>query len=223
MNVIPFPRPAPATPASEPLAFAIGARVDLRVGVIAAGIVRPRGTPDDAFSFSNLARVMRAARMTWKERAPHAGLSLALPSEIQSTLEADLLSDAVTEAGCTRRLFSFELCERQIIARGPTLAEDLRARGWSVALRGDPECPLPFGARARSLYNELIVQTPDAPDPYLALEGRDRTPLGRRILAAKGAGIVITAESVRTATQARVLALAGFDRGGGPFAEAGLR
>ena len=34
---------------------------------------------------------------------------------------------------------------------------------------------------------------------------------------------VITADNVRTAAQAKVLAMAGFDRGGGPFAEAGLR
>ncbi len=38
-----------------------------------------------------------------------------------------------------------------------------------------------------------------------------------------GAGLVISAETVRSASQARMLAMAGFDRGGGPFAEAGLR
>ncbi len=51
----------------------------------------------------------------------------------------------------------------------------------------------------------------------------DRSPLGRRLLAARAAALIITAEAVRTATQARTLAIAGFDRGGGPFAEAGLR
>ncbi|MDZ4692395.1 hypothetical protein [Terricaulis sp.] len=50
-----------------------------------------------------------------------------------------------------------------------------------------------------------------------------RTPLGRRLLAAKAAGLVVTAENVNSASQARTLAIAGFDRGGGPFAEAGLR
>ena len=38
MNVIQF-RPRPDL---EPLAFAIGARVDLRVGALAEGVVRPR-------------------------------------------------------------------------------------------------------------------------------------------------------------------------------------
>ena len=110
-----------------------------------------------------------------------------------------------------------------MVAVGPALAEALRARGWNVALRGDPECPLPFGAKARNLYSELVVQAPAMPDPFLAMDDGDRSPLGRRLLAAKAAGLVITAETVLTALQARTLAIAGFDRGGGPFAEAGLR
>ncbi len=70
---------------------------------------------------------------------------------------------------------------------------------------------------------ELVVQAPMMPDPFLAMEDGDRSPLGRRLLAAKAAGLVISAETVLTASQARTLAIAGFDRGGGPFAEAGLR
>lgn len=221
MNVIPFPRPA--EPASEPLAFAIGARVDLRVGALAAGIVRPRGPAEDAFCFSALARLLRAARMAWRERGIHAALALAIPPQIHDALEAAVLSEAALEAGCTRRALSFEVCERQIVASGPVLAEELRARGWGVILRGDPDCPLPFGARARALYSELVLQAPKTPDPYLALENGDRSPLGRRLLAAKAAGLVITAESVHSSAQAKLLAIAGFDRGGGPFAEAGLR
>lgn len=221
MNVIPFRRPEPEP---EPLAFAIGARVDLRVGALAGGVVRPCDGGREAFLFSNLARLLRAARMAWRERrAEHAPLILALPAEGQHTLEADLLSEAAVEAGCTRRGLTFELCERQIVAHGPGLAEDLRARGWGVALRGDPECPLPFGARARNLYCELVIQAPETPDPFLALEDGDRTPLGRRVLAARAAGLTLTAASVQSAAQARMLAIAGFDRGGGPFAEAGLR
>jgi len=219
MNVIPFrPRSEP-----EPLAFAIGARVDLRVGALASGIVRPRGEAADAFSFSNLARVLRAARMAWLERGARAALTLAVPAEIQSALEADLLNEAAIEAGCTRRNMSFQLNEREIVNAGPGLPEGLRARGWSVVLRGDPDCPLPFGARARSLYSEVVVDAPLSPDPFLALESGDRTPLGRRLLAAKAAGLIITADSVTSANQARTLAIAGFDRGGGTFAEAGLR
>jgi hypothetical protein len=69
-----------------------------------------------------------------------------------------------------------------------------------------------------------VIQAPAMPDPFLGVDdGGDRSPLGRRLLAAKAAGLLITAESVLTASQARTLAIAGFDRGGGPFAEAGLR
>jgi hypothetical protein len=110
-----------------------------------------------------------------------------------------------------------------LVDAGPGLAEELRARGWNVVLRGDSECPLPFGSRARSLYCEVVIQAPAMPDPFLALDDGDRSPLGRRLLAAKAAGLIITAETVLTASQARTLAIAGFDRGGGPFAEAGLR
>lgn len=222
MNVIPFPR-LREEPAPEPLAFTIGARVDLRVGAIASGVVRPRGENNEAYSFTNLARTLRGARMTWRERGIHAALTLALPPEVQTTLEADLLSDAAQEGGCVRHSLSFELCERAIVAAGPELAEELRARGWGVVLRGDPRCPLPFGTRARALYSELVLEAPETPDPFLAMENGDHSPLGRRLLAAKAAGLVITAETVRTAAQARTLAIAGFDRGGGPFAEAGLR
>lgn len=220
MNVIPFPCPAVTI---EPLAFAIGARVDLRIGALAAGVVRPRGEPAEAFSYSNLARLLRAARMTWRERGAYTGLVLAVTPSIQSSLEADLLSEAANEAGCTRQGLNFELCERALVRDGAGLAEDLRARGWGVTLRGDCECPLPFGARARTLYSELVLDAPETPDPFLALEGGDRSPLGARLLAARAAGLVISAETVRSASQARMLAMAGFDRGGGPFAEAGLR
>jgi len=218
MNVIPFRRPAEPAP----LAFAIGARVDLRLGAVASGVVRPRAPSEDAFAFSQLARVLRAARMAWRERA-QANLTLAVPADIQNSLEADLLSEAAIEAGCTRRNLCFELNEREMVSAGPVLAEDLRARGWSVCLRGDPECPLPFGARARALYAEIVLQAPETTDPFLALDDTDRSPLGRRLLAARAAGIIITAEAVRTASEARTLAIAGFDRGGGPFAEASLR
>jgi hypothetical protein len=219
MNVVPFrPRQEP-----EPLAFAIGARVDLRVGVVAGGVIRARGSVEEAFAYSNLARLVRNARMAWRERGLHAPLTLAVPGEIHADLSADFLHEAATEAGCTRHTIVFELCERRLVDQGPSLAEDLRARGWAIALRGDPACPLPLGARARALYSELVLAAPERPDPFLAMEDGDRSPLGLRLLAAKAAGLTITAEIVRNAAQARTLAIAGFDRGGGPFAEAGLR
>jgi hypothetical protein len=220
VTVIPFPT---RQTAPELLAFAIGARVDLRVGTLTGGIVRPRGPADLAYSFSNLARLLRAARMAWRERGAHAPLALAIAPDVQSSLDPSLLSEAAVEAGFTRHGLSFELHERELVAAGPLLPERLRANGWHVALRGDPDCPIPFGARARALYSELVVEAPHMPDPFLGLDQRDATPLGRRLVAAKAAGLTITAASVSNAAHARKLAIAGFDRGGGPFAEAGLR
>lgn len=219
MNIVPFrPRPEP-----EQLAFTIGARVDLRVGALAAGVLRHRGAAEDSYGFSTLARLLRAARMTWRERGVFCTLTLAIPDDIQNLLEADLLIEAAIEAGCTRGTLSFQLNERELLEAGPELAEDLRAQGWNVVLRGDPECPLPFGARARALYSEVVVDAPEPPDPFLALDPGETSPLGRRLLAAKAAGLIVTAETVADAAQARTLAIAGFDRGGGPFAEAGQR
>lgn len=219
MTVIPFPVRRPEV---EPLSFAIGARVDLRIGALAAGVVRPRDGAE-AFSYSKLARLLRGARMAWRERGAHAALALALPADLHSGVDAQFLNEAAREAGCTRGLFGFELDEREIVRTGPVLAEDLRAHGWDVILRGDPACPLPLGARARSLYTELVLDVSAAVGPFLALDGGDRTPFGQRVLAAGAAGLTLTAETVRTAVDARQLAIAGFDRGGGPFAEAGLR
>lgn len=223
MNVIPFPVRQEPRSEQEPLAFAIGARVDLRIGALSAGVVRAREATSQTFAFTNLSRLLRAARMAWRERGAHAPLTLAVPSDLYALLDAELMSEAAVEAGCTRQKLSFELCERAIVRCGPLLAEELRARGWGVALRGDADCPVPFGAKARALYTELVLDAPETPDPFLAVSDGDRSPLGRRLLAAQAAGLVITAEGVRTASQARMLAIAGFDRGGGPFAEAGLR
>lgn len=219
MNVIPF-RPRQE---QEPLAFAIGARVDLRVGALAGGVVRPCDLSAGTFAFTALTRLLRCARMAWRERGAHAPITLAVPSELYGELDPELLSDAAVEAGCTRQKLSFEVCERAVVRAGPHAAEELRSRGWGVVLRGDPACPLPFGERARALYTEIVLDAPETPDPFLAVEQGDRSPLGQRLLAARAAGLVITAETVRTVAQARTLAIAGFDRGGGPFAEAGLR
>lgn len=222
-NIIPFPGATRAHPACEPLAFTIGARVDLRIGALASGVVRPRGPVMDAFSFSGLSRLLRAARMAWRERGVHAPMTLALPEEIQPHLDPELLNDAAMEAGCTTRGLSFQVCERALINAGPELAEHLRAQGWGVVLRGDADCPLPLSKRARLLYAELVLDAPESPNPFLGVARADRSPLSQRIAAAAEAGIVITAENVQSASHAKLLAIAGFDRGGGRFAEAGLR
>ncbi|MET0182560.1 MAG: hypothetical protein ABW199_06720 [Caulobacterales bacterium] len=212
-NIIPFPR----QPAREPVSFSLGVRYDLRVGAPASGVVRPLG--EDATSYSGLARVLRAARMTWRTRSACGQLTLVVPEGIHQTMDAETLDAAVIEAGCARRTLTFEFLESEIVSYGPELAIALRARGWGVALNGDPDCPLPFGSKARGLYTELVLDAPDMTNPFLGLDPRDRSPIGRRLLAAKEAGMAITAEHVRSQAQARLLAMAGFDRGSGAFAD----
>lgn len=212
-NVIPFPRP----PAREPVSFTLGARYDLRVGAPVAGVVRPQG--EDGLSFSGLARLLRAARMTWRARSAMGQITLVLPEEAFGAFDAETLDEAALEAGCARRALTFEFHEHMILERGPALPLALRSRGWGVALNGDPDCPLPFGSKARGLYTELVLDAPDMTDPFLGLDPRDRSPLGRRLLAAKEAGMVITAEHVHSQAQARLLAMAGFDRGSGAYAD----
>ena len=211
-NVIPFPRQS----ARDPVSFTLGARYDLRLGACAAGVVRPQG--QEAHGYASLARLLRAARMTWRAESAIGQISLVLDDDALAHWDTEALSDVAAEAGCTHQALTFELNERAVIDGAVDLAERLRGRGWGVALRGDPACPLPFGARARGLYTELVVEAPDPVDPYFALES-DNAPLARRLMAAKHAGMVISAENVRTPQQARRLAIAGFDRGSGPFSD----
>src|SRR5262249_34147285 len=143
------------------------------------------------------------------ERGAYTALTLAIPAHLHTTLEAELLSEAAIEAGCVRTALSFELTEREIVNHGATLAEELRARGWSIALRGDPACPLPFATRARSLNNELVRGARAPRDPFGALEGGARPPLARRLVAEKAAGLFVTADSVQNAAQAKFLAMVG--------------
>ncbi|MEZ6022096.1 MAG: hypothetical protein R3C16_01480 [Hyphomonadaceae bacterium] len=75
----------------------MGARVDLRVGALAAGVVEARAEPSEAFGFSNLARMLRSPHGVAR-RGLHAPLTLAVASDVQASLEADLLSEAATRS-----------------------------------------------------------------------------------------------------------------------------
>jgi hypothetical protein len=203
------------------MAFGIAARVDLRVGALACGLIRPRGDLVESFNYSNLTRLLRGARMAWRERGLYSSMALAVPAAMTADLDPDLVSEAAVEAGHTHALFGFELDETAL-ASSLGVAEALRARGWALALRGAPACPLPLGGRVRNLFGEVTHEAPACDDLRLGLEG-DRSALGRRILAAQAAGITLTAESVQTQAQARQLAIAGFHRAGGAYAESKLR
>ncbi|MGE0829416.1 MAG: hypothetical protein AB7O04_08710, partial [Hyphomonadaceae bacterium] len=181
-------------------------------GLVAAGAL------DAPVSLSALAREVRDARQAWRAAGFTAPFSVALSDELVCGADPEWIADAAREAGCNPRTLTFELDERVLMRAGFAVAESLRARGWGVALVGDPECPLPFGKHARGLYTELILDAPFPLDPYLAVDACERSPLGRRIFAAKEAGLILTARHVRDDAEGALLALAGFDRAGGPIA-----
>ena len=200
------------TPIGKAEARPIAPRIDLRTGLVAAGaLVAPP-------SLSALVREVRAARQAWRGAGFSAPLSVHLPDALIFEADVDWLSDAARECGCAPKGLTFELSEAACLAGGADVAEGLRARGWGVALIADPACPLPFGKHARALYTELIVDAPEPIDPYLAIDSCERDTLGRRLYAAKEAGLIITAPYVRTDEAASLLAIAGFDRCGGPVA-----
>lgn len=187
-------------------------RIDLRTGMVAAGAI------DAPANLGALAREVRDARLAWRNAGFSAPLSVALSDDMVAGLNPEWVSDAAREAGCTTLSLTFELDEKAVIKNGSAFAENLRARGWGVALVGDPACPLPFGEQARTLYTELILDAPNPLDPYLGVDASDHSPLGRRMFAAKEAGLVITAQDVKSDAHAALLALAGFDRAGGKVA-----
>ncbi|MBL8549137.1 MAG: hypothetical protein JNJ73_04065 [Hyphomonadaceae bacterium] len=184
-------------------------RIDLRTGLVASGALGPQP------NLEALGQALKSARRAWRGAGFVAPLSAPL---WRVDLDAEWLDDVAREAGCTPHSLSFELDETQMQRAGPALAVALRARGWGVTLNTDPDCPLPFGKHARSLYTEILLDAPDQVDPYLALDACTHSPLGRRIFAAKEAGIMVTARTVNDDATASLLALAGFDRAGGKVA-----
>ena len=186
-------------------------RIDLRTGLLAAGALGACAT------LSEFSRDLRRARVAWRAAGFNAPFSAALSPELMRC-DPEWIADAVREAGLSPRALTFELEETVVVRDGPEFAERLRAQGWGVALACDAACPLPFGKHARALYTEIILDAPAPLDPYLATHSCERSALGRRIYAAREAGLVVTARDVHSDSQAALLALAGFDRAGGPVA-----
>lgn len=205
MTIIPFPRDR-ARPA---LSFTLGVRMDLRLGAPAAWVVRASDAEEQ--TYTGLSRLIRSARMARMTQRGAGQLSLALG--VCDYPDPALLDEAAIEAGCTKRSLTFEFDETELAVFGVEIAETLRAKGWSVAMRGRPECAMPFSARLRTLFHELVIDAPDGQDQFFAVEAEE--PLSRRIAAARAAGMVLTAEHVDTIAQAKLLTLAGFDRAAG--------
>jgi len=159
------------------------------------------------------------ARKAWREAGLTAPVCIAPAFEtLADAASAGDLAAAIQLADISPRAVDIEVSETDLAGRSLSGIERLRARGFGVALAVDPDCPLPLGARARSLFTELLLPAPSRLDPFLGCEGLDTSPLARRLFSARESGLVVTAIGVGDHTWARALLAAGFDRGEGPFA-----
>lgn len=182
-------------------------RIDLRTGLIVSGRI-DAPPPQTA---ERLADVAGRALRQWRAQGRTAPLAVSLHERLSEPRCAEPLNEALEAAGFTPGALTFEIAEKALIARALPLAEALRAYGWRLALRADNACPLPFGERVRSLYQEVVVtgMAPPAPFDPAALNNRD--PFTRRLLAAQEAGLRLTVEGVQGALEAKAWLLAGFD------------
>lgn len=209
MTVVPFVRPQPRAADG----VTIMPRRDLRTGAVAAGVVRAWALEGD------LVDALVAGRRAWRA-AGHTS-PLAIVPAFERLADAASAGDLAAEIqlnDISPRAVDIEVSERDLAGRSMAGIERLRARGFGVALVVDPDCPLPLGARARSLFTELLFPAPSRLDPFLGCDALDQSPVARRLFAARECGLVVTAVGVGDHTWARALLSAGFDRGEGPFA-----
>ncbi len=209
MTVVPFPRPQPRARSG----LRIAPRRDLVTGLVAAGAVHPDAPDGDPVD------LLLTARGLWRDMGQTSPLSVAPGAAAYGdAAAAGDFTAALLSAGFAPRGVDVEVDEAVLAGGSLAGVERLRARGFGVALRSDAACPLPFGQRTRTLFTEIIMSAPTRLDPFLGLDEADPRPLARRLHAAKGQGIIVTATGVGDAGWARALASVGFDRGEGPFA-----
>lgn len=201
MTVVPFVRPLLSAPGLR-----IVLRRDLRTGLVGAGMVRDwAGDGVDA---------LLTARGRWRDAGQSAPLAIAPPAEVYGdAAAAGDFAGKLLSAEFSPRAVDVEVDEAVLAAGSLAGVERLRARGFGVALAVRPDCPLPLGGRARSLFTEIVLPAPTRLDPFMGLDGDDARPLARRLHAARGAGMIVTATGVGDAAWGKALAAAGFDRG----------
>jgi EAL domain-containing protein (putative c-di-GMP-specific phosphodiesterase class I) len=160
-----------------------------------------------------------AARNAWIASGRSAPLSAPAPASLFQDGIASSVDALLRGADFPMRSLTIEVEETALLGAGPdglAAVERLRARGWGVGLRCAEGCPMPLGRRSRSLFTEILADTPDDLSPALALAEPSARPLTARIRAAHQAGLVTVALNVKSPAQAGLLIALGFDRGAGP-------
>ena len=205
------PSPSPITALIQ-----VRPRLDLRTGMIVSGRI-DAPSPSTAERFADV--VGRALRQ-WRAQGRTAPLAIALNERMSEPRHTETLHEAALAAGFAPGALTFEIEEKALIARALPLAEGLRARGWRLAIRADNACPLPFGERVRTLYQEIVITGMARPSPFCGTDILDRDPFSRRLLAAREAGLLLTVEGVNDPEDAKAWLMAGFDCAEGRFKDA---
>lgn len=186
-------------------------RVDLRTGLHAGALVATfAGTMED------WVLTLAAARQDWVAAGNSQPLSAAAPAYLFEQGEAARLDALLRGAGFPMRGATIELEESELAAcerAGMEAVERLRARGWGVALRCAPACPLALGSRGRSLFTEVLAPAPSDLSPAAALAEPASGGLLTRLRAAQAFGLPTTALNVKSPAHAGLLTALGFDRG----------
>ncbi len=193
-------------------------RIDLRTGIVAAGVVAGAPQTPSPDWLDDLA----AARVLWLEHGQNAPLSAAAPRASLADADcAGALDAGLRAAGFAMRTVTLEVEELDVVDLGAgalAALTRLRARGWGVALRLAPGGPLPLGGPYRGVFTEVLAPAPANLSPLLTamLGGEAACMEAQRVLAASGMEAPVTATGVRSRAEAALLIAAGYDRGQGP-------
>jgi hypothetical protein len=198
---------------STPFASSALPRVDLRSGVAVSARVAVSGA-----TLGEWIEDLIDARAALHARGDKRPLSAPAPVGFFDFKMADIVDQALREAGFALRSVTIEVSEMELVgsADAMTQVERVRARGWGVALICAPDCPQAIGQRTRSLFTEMLADAPDPLTPAMALADPMHSPLTRRLRAAQSCGIATTALGVKSPAHAGLLIAIGFDRGEGP-------
>jgi hypothetical protein len=188
----------------------LGVRLDLRTGLVAAGIARGLEAPSTPCDL--IAPAMRA----WRAAGMRAPLALSVEAA-WTRHDARAFTDHVRALKIDPRQVSLEFDERDVAAGGLEGVQDLRVRGFGVGLRLDSAKPLPLDNQARRAFTDFVFPRTDNPQTiYNGDQWRD-CPWAGRLLIAREMQIRAVVQAIQTKTDAKLMSDLGFDAAEGPY------